>query len=329
MKAAQYARVAVPIRAPLVALAAILLVPPAAAAAISGPRAKPALQNGEFSAELNGLNLWYKVAGTGPICLMPTPAWGPSSDLYFRTLKPMEKFFTMVYLDSRGTGRSQRAKSAIEYSWDHLIADLEALRLHLKQHKIWLIGHSEGGTQILHYACRYPDRVSGLILLDAAPVGGGESQSEAMRRAALRKDQPWYAEAVAALRTPPKTGQEFAQLMGKALPLFWSDPGKIDQFKEAFAATTFSVEASQGQDESRSGPFDLRAQLKKVTAPALIVVGTDDFICSPVAARDMHLGLQNSKLLVIERCGHFPWLEQADEFNGQVPRFLEALGFRH
>ncbi len=328
MKAPQYTRLAVLLCASLVTLAAALLAAPAAAAPGSGARPESSLPNGEFTAELNGLRLWYKVAGTGPTCLMPTPAWGPSSDVYFATLKPMEKYFTIVYLDSRGTGRSERAQSAKEYSWEHLIGDLEALRLHLKQRKIWLMGHSEGGTEILQYACRYPDRVSGLILLDSVAAGGPDTRAEAMRRAALRKDQPWFAEAMAALQTSAKNDQEFAQRMRAAAPLFWSDPGKIDQFKDVLAAMTFSLAASHGQNESRSGPFDLRQQLKKVTAPALIVVGTDDFVCSPVCARDLHLGLRNSKLLVIEKSGHFPWLEQPDEFNSQVPRFLEALGLR-
>jgi hypothetical protein len=37
----------------------------------SGP-----LAPGEHVAELNGLRLWYKVSGTGPVCLLPNPPWG-------------------------------------------------------------------------------------------------------------------------------------------------------------------------------------------------------------------------------------------------------------
>lgn len=159
------------------------------------------LENGDFTAQLNGLRLWYKVSGRGPVCLMPTPDWGPSSDYCFRTLKPMETLFTMAYLDSRGTGRSQH---------------------------------------------------------------------------------------------PQPT----------ALPFYWSDPSKIARFNDDFAATTFSADAASNQ--WRRFPFDLPLQLKKITPPALIIVGADDFICLPTCAKKMHLGLKNSKLLVIENCGHFP-----------------------
>ena len=70
-----------------------------------------ALDSGEFTAELNGLHLWYKVSGAGPVCVMPNPAWGPSSDVYFMTMHELEKSMTMVYLDCRGTGRSSRCSS--------------------------------------------------------------------------------------------------------------------------------------------------------------------------------------------------------------------------
>src|SRR5512143_613193 len=123
-----------------------------------------ALDSGDFTAELNGLRLWYKVSGSGPVCLMPNPAWGPSSDLYFMTMKDLEKTMTMVYLDCRGTGRSQHAAKPTDYGWDQLVADLGALRAHLGQEKVWIAGHSEGGSLALRYACRHPDRVSGLLI---------------------------------------------------------------------------------------------------------------------------------------------------------------------
>jgi proline iminopeptidase len=114
--------------------------------------------------------------------------------------------------------------------------------------------------------------------------------------------------------------------MSKLLPAYWADPARIEKYKEHFAATSMSVDAFRGQRESKRMPFDLTGELKKVTAPALIVAGDKDAFCPPAAARRMHLGLPNSKLLVVEDCGHFMWMEQAEVFNAQVPQFLKALG---
>jgi proline iminopeptidase len=316
----------VPGRSPFLLLALLVLL----AACSGGTRGTrptdPALETGEFSADLNGLKLWFKVSGRGPVCLMPTPAWGPSSDLYFRTLQPLERFFTVVYLDSRGTGRSQRAKFTTQYTWDHLVADLDALRHHLKLEKVWLMGHSEGGTQVLHYASRFPDRVNGLVLLNTTAVVDAEAEADIDARVMRRKGQPWFSGAVKALQAGPKTDAEMAANLKEFLPLYWSDPAKIESHRQHFDATSMSVEASKGQTDSKRYPFDLRGQLSNVTAPALIVTGDDDFICSPAAARRLHLSLPRSKLLLIERSGHFPWLEQPETFNSQVAQFLRSLG---
>ncbi len=298
----------------------------------SEPPDRP-LSQGEFTAELNGLKLWFKVSGAGPVCLMPSPAWGVSSDPYFRTLQPLEKTFTIVYLDSRGTGRSQRAASTKEYTWDHLVADLEALRAHLKQEKVWLMGHSEGGTQILHYACKHPARVRGLVLLDATAVRDEEAKQDMASRQQRRKDEPWFPEAMKALQgrqsEPVKSDADLKANLMALMPFYWSDPARIAAHASDFEATSMSAEAWRGQTDSHRYSFDLRDPLKQVRAPALIVVGDDDFVCSPFAAKRLHLCLPNSKLLLIEGAGHFPWLEQPDAFFRDVPVFLEAMQERH
>jgi proline iminopeptidase len=287
--------------------------------------AKP-LNLGEHTVVLNGMKLWYKVSGIGPVCLMPSPAWGISSDLYFRTLGSMEKIFTIVYIDSRGTGRSGRAKTLAEYTWEHLIGDLDALRNHFKQDKVWLMGHSGGGEYTLHYASKYPKRVAGMVLLNTLAVHDRKWQADIAKRIAERKGEPWYEDAVKALQSNPKTEEEIRRMLEIAQPLYWSDPNKAEMVKDHFDATSISAEAWAGANACKRASFDLRSELKKVTAPVLIVVGDDDFICSPESATIMHLALPNSKLLLIENCGHAPWMEQSQVFETRVSEFLRALG---
>jgi proline iminopeptidase len=247
--------------------------------------------------------------------------------MYFGTLKPLEKTFTIVYLDSRGTGRSQRAASPKEYSWDLLVGDLDALRAHLKQDKVWLMGHSEGGALVLHYACKHPEQVTGLILLATAasvsPLDGLAAMGRAKKR---RGKEPWFADAMKAQMTVAKTDDEFRTILSKTMPFYWSDSARFDKHKKHFAASTFSVEAERGGLESKRMPYDLGNELKKVSVPALIVAGDADLLVPLTASSRMHLCLANSKLLLIEDCGHFPWLEQAEVFEAQVPQFLKALG---
>jgi pimeloyl-ACP methyl ester carboxylesterase len=144
-----------------------------------------------------------------------------------------------------------------------------------------------------------------------------------------RKDEPWFPEVMKAYQAgPPKTDEEMAAQQRKLMPILWADPARIEKHQEHFAATSMSVDARRGTDASRNQGFDLTAELRRVKAPALIVAGDKDILCPPAAARQIHLSLPNSKLLLLEDCGHFPWLEQAEEFNAQAPQFLEALGLR-
>jgi len=274
------------------------------------------------------MKLWYKVAGSGPVSLMPSPPWGPAADLYFRTLGCMEKLFTVVYVDSRGTGRSGHAKTLQEYTWDHQVGDLGALRAHLGQESIWLMGHSEGGVQVLQYAVKHPSRVRGLVLLSSCAVTDDSAFADMWRRQLLRRGEPWYEEAARAFEddTPPATDEVFAENLKAALPLYWSDPLKIEQFQDDFAAAPPSAHAAIASYESGRYPFDLRRRLKDLSAPTLIVVGDDDIVCSPESATALHLALPRSKLLLIEDCGHFPWMEQAEAFETRISQFLHVMG---
>jgi proline iminopeptidase len=66
----------------------------------------------------------------------------------------------------------------------------------------------------------------------------------------------------------------------------------------------------------------VRDQLASITAPTLIVCGTDDFICGPPAADLMARGIANSRVAMIENCGHMMFIEQPAAFRDAVATFL-------
>jgi pimeloyl-ACP methyl ester carboxylesterase len=76
------------------------------------------MEPGEHRAKLYGLEIWYKIAGNGPVCVLPTHGRGCSAELYLTSMLPPEELFTMVYLETRGTGRSEAPPSTAEYTWE-------------------------------------------------------------------------------------------------------------------------------------------------------------------------------------------------------------------
>jgi proline iminopeptidase len=286
---------------------------------------KTSISNGQFTAQINDLKLWYKVSGKGPVCILPTPGWGPSSELYFLDMAPMEEMFTMVYLDTRGSGRSQRPELN-QYNMTDFVADLEGLRHHLGLKKVWLMGHSNGGTIVLNYAVTYPDRVLGLILVDTI-VGNASADPDMPKRMQLRKDEPWFAAALKQWKKQPQTPEEFNAYIKGITPFYFYSVENLEKHQEVFERTTMSFDALQGQVYSESASKDLASRLSEIEIPTLIIVGVDDFLCGLSAAQPIHREIPGSKLLVIGKAGHFPWLEQPEKFFGGIRNFLPKLGY--
>lgn len=130
------------------------------------------LANGKHYASLNGVRLWYKVAGqpipnSAPVLFLHG---GPGYNSYSfeKTIGVQpEARMQIIYLDQRGSGRSGEGLDH-NYSMDALVNDVEALRQFLNVPQLNLMGHSFGGTIALQYAARYPQSVQKLIVVDGA-----------------------------------------------------------------------------------------------------------------------------------------------------------------
>jgi pimeloyl-ACP methyl ester carboxylesterase len=68
----------------------------------------PKLAVGSHQAKLADVSLHYVVAGHGHLVFVTSPGWGIGSLYLQRGLAPLEKTFTVVYLDTRGSGGSSR-----------------------------------------------------------------------------------------------------------------------------------------------------------------------------------------------------------------------------
>jgi len=72
--------------------------------------------------------------------------------------------YRSILFDQRGSGKSTPSASLEDNTTWHLVADIEALREHLKIEKWIVFGGSWGSTLTLAYSQKHPDRCLGLIL---------------------------------------------------------------------------------------------------------------------------------------------------------------------
>lgn len=296
------------------------------ACVVQAQSAKPSarLAQGGHSANVNGVKFWYAVRGAGPLLIVQAPGWGIGSEYLQNGLVPLEAHFTLVFYDTRGSGRSSRPADETKMSTSDMVDDLEGLRKYWGLRRISVLGHSHGGAIALGYAIRYPKRVRKLILVDSNIIDFDASPIIAQELATRRND-PRFKDAIAPMAggwPAPATDQEFEAHLRRIGPLYFYDPvaNLPKLLKMAPSLPSAWVNRFNPAADAKSTLKEDGA-MNAVKAPTLVLVGRNDFICSPPIAERIHAAIQKSTLVVFEKCGHFPWIEDPREFFGDVTRF--------
>jgi proline iminopeptidase len=268
--------------------------------------------------------LHHRLHGSGtPLLVMHG---GPGLDhQYLRAgLDLLADSVQLVYYDHRGCGRSPRPgdwEVVTHASW---AADADALRAHLGLDRIVLFGHSYGGFLALEYVLRHPDHVAGLVLCGATPVFDHVPQSLSLARARATPAQ--LAMLLGGLGAPIGSDAMLRDLMRTVLPIYFHAPERMPA--DVFPAGTIWSAAAFNHGFFRCLPtYDVRDQLHEIRVPTLIFSGDDDWI-TPLehAARRLHQGIAGSELVVLERCGHYPFYEQPAVFQAALRDWLRRLG---
>jgi proline iminopeptidase len=177
------------------------------------------------------------------------------------------------------------------------------------------------------FAVEYPGACRGLVLLNSSSAIDEASHNDADARINRRSGEPWFPAAFAAMNRDDDiaTDEEFKALLTAILPFYFHDVAKYDPAwfaHETYAADAYRMMSLNSEAFAR-GALD---RLGELQMPAVIVTGDDDFICSSTQAMRIHVRLPGSKLVVIERAGHFPWLEQPETFYAELENALRYVG---
>jgi proline iminopeptidase len=139
---------------------------PLFASAQSGPSHQSAdvytIRNGFVDA--SGVMIYYEVFGQGKPLLILHGGPGASHDYFLPYLVPLARHYELVFIDERGSGRSQKLEDVSGYTVENMVEDVESVRRALDLGKISLLGHSYGGVLAQAYAFKYQSNLSNLIL---------------------------------------------------------------------------------------------------------------------------------------------------------------------
>jgi proline iminopeptidase len=287
------------------------------------------LANGEHDINLKEVRLHYVVRGQGPALFVTSPGWGVGSNYLQSSLTPLEQKFTVVYIDTRGSGGSSRPADRSRMSQGVMADDIDELRERLGLPHIDLLGHSDGGTIAIEYGLRHRQHARKLVLIAPGVLGDFEPETTSAYMKLWASD-PQYANAVREVKesdwdSPGFTDETFARSLAAMLPLYFADPSRyVPIFMKAHLKGRPSAYAYQAQSEAaKKAGRNQAADAGLIEASTLILNGTVDWICPYTMAQRLHTSIPDSQLRLYANKGHFPWIEDGPRFFREVTKFLQ------
>jgi proline iminopeptidase len=278
-------------------------------------------------ASYDGTRLAYTEVGSGPL-LVCLPGGPGRASAYLEDLGGLAQTRTLVLLDARATGHSEVPPDPASLRFDRLADDVEALHGHLGQEQIDVLAHSAGCLVAQAYAAAHPDRVRSLVLVTPTDrlQGGTRADLEAIR--AARSTEPWYddaAAAVAALETAPPAQQQ--ALVRATRPFFY---GRWDERTQAHAATADRQSSKRAELGFAAGIEQvdvpgILTRLRVLDVPVLVVGGERDALTGVASVDSVAASFPAAETAVLAGAGHFPWVDEPEQFCGTVSAFLARV----
>ena len=235
----------------------------------------------------------------------------------------------LLFYDQRGGGRSRSDTSDREaaITWETHVRDLELVIDELHVESLTIVGYSWGGLLALLFAREAAARrvrfaPARLVLIDPAPVARrfrDQFEREFARRQASPEVQGLRDELAASglrERDPAAYRHRSFEL---SVAGYFADP------RAARDLTPFRVTGRVQQSVWDSlGDYDLVAdpELRAITTPTLIVHGRQDPI--PLESSEQCASALRATLVVLDQCGHVPYVEQPHALFAAMEEFLTA-----
>jgi proline iminopeptidase len=287
--------------------------------------------------DAHGVLIYYKILGQGQPLLIVHGGPGASHDYFLPYLLPLARTNRLIFIDERGSGRSQKLEDTSAYTVENMVEDVEDVRQALDLGKISLLGHSYGGVLAQAYALKYQQNLTHLVLcstfhstskmnevfkkIKAKMAPELLSRIEKMEKAGLYGHGKDYEKG-------RYTAEYMAAAWGESyFPyLYQNHP---DANYDPVANGNMSWELYRAMWGS-NGEFVIDGNLKSVeysdrlstlSVPTLITVGDNDE-CAPSLSEEMHQKIKDSKLVVFPKSGHMTFVDQPNLFVSTINDFL-------
>jgi pimeloyl-ACP methyl ester carboxylesterase len=224
--------------------------------------------------------------------------------------------FRIIRLDFPGHGLT-RAPCDYVLRGDALAEFVDAFAARLDLPQFAVAGNGMGGSVAWQLALRHPDRISGLVLVDAA--GFPNEQSPATLPFAYRVARFRLGRAL--LRNVDNGPLIEDLLKADVYDKSLITPALVSRWAELQRAPghrAILMSADPTTLTSASAPVLLYLQ-----APTLVISGDSDVVVEPASARKLAAAIPGAKLIVYPHVGHLPQIEIPQRSAADVAAFLQ------
>jgi len=271
--------------------------------------------------EVGSILVHYKVQGSGEPVMLLMHGFGSSTYTWADVTQPLAEHGTVIAYDRPAFGLTERPlpgdwEGESPYSNGAQVEMAVGLMDALGIEKAILVGHSAGGTIAIQTALAYPQRVNGLVLVDAA-LYGSRGIPDGLRflidTPQLKRLGPFFARSLAG-----REGDAF-------LEAAWYDFTKFTEedkaaYRKPLQAENWDIALWELTKANRN--VDLTARLVEISQPVLIVTGANDHIILPELSEQLAAEIPNAQFESFAQCGHVPQEECPQAFLSAVLKYI-------
>jgi pimeloyl-ACP methyl ester carboxylesterase len=284
---------------------------------------------------VHGTKIHWLEAGSGDPPFLLIHGWGSSVAKWLDALPLLGADRRTIAIDLPGFGESDAPQGSYSPGW--LAGAARAFCDEIGVARAIWVGNSLGGLAAIHGAAAWPERVEGLIAVDAAlPNEGGRPQPKVLA-SFLAPALPFLGEFLYARYI----GRSPELLVQESLERNFADPDRISEstrlalIQDARNRVGRRAHARGVVRANRHMMWALSARREmtwrtfgSIRVPTLLVWGGRDRLV-PLAVGERAVSkLPGSELIVIDDCGHNPQMECPEEFAGPVISFARRIAAR-
>lgn len=275
---------------------------------------------------INDVDIYYKVIGEGLPLVFIHGGPGLEHTYFLPHMEELANDYQLIFYDQRYSGRSGGELDSASTTMEQFVEDLEDLRLALNLDKMNLVGHSFGGLIAQYYAIHYSDNLNSLVLINSSGANSEFLHGPGNPKCQMTdEDREALNEMISSFNPDNFTPDFWKRFFRLQFRKNFYDKTLLDSLDLTFTENTAqNVPWVNSLMLGSLGEFDIYQDLHNISCPTFIIHSKYDPVPLELIER-IQENIKTSKLMVIEQCGHFPFIEAPVDLYSAMKSFYDNL----